>query len=34
VKRTQGMNVTLVTTAKSDESCVEFLTMLGFPFKS
>lgn len=34
VKRTQGMNVTLVTTAESDESCVELLTMLGFPFKS
>ena len=34
VKRTQGMNITLVTTARSDESCVELLTMLGFPFKS
>jgi large subunit ribosomal protein L5 len=34
VKRTQGMNVTLVTTAQSDNDCVELLTMLGFPFKS
>lgn len=33
VKRTQGMNVTLVTTAKSDEDCIELLTLLGFPFK-
>jgi len=34
VKRTQGMNVTLVTTATSDEDCIELLTMLGVPFKS
>ncbi len=34
VKRTQGMNITLVTTAASDEDCVELLTLLGFPFKS
>lgn len=33
VKRTQGMNVTVVTTAKTDEDCVELLTLLGFPFK-
>ena len=33
VKRTQGMNVTLVTTAKEDAECVELLTLLGFPFK-
>lgn len=33
VKRTQGMNVTFVTTAKTDEDCVELLTLLGFPFK-
>lgn len=33
VKRTQGMNVTLVTSAESDEECVELLTLLGFPFK-
>lgn len=33
VKRTQGMNVTLVTTAQNDEDCVELLTLLGFPFK-
>jgi large subunit ribosomal protein L5 len=34
VKRTQGMNITLVTSAKSDAECVELLTLLGFPFKS
>ena len=33
VKRTQGMNITLVTTAKTDADCVELLTLLGFPFK-
>ncbi|MBX7067264.1 MAG: 50S ribosomal protein L5 [Parachlamydiales bacterium] len=33
VKRTQGMNVTMVTTAQNDEDCVELLTLLGFPFK-
>lgn len=33
VKRVQGMNVTMVTTAEKDEDCVELLTLLGFPFK-
>ena len=33
VKRTQGMNVTLVTTAQNDDDCIELLTLLGFPFK-
>ncbi len=33
VKRTQGMNVTLVTSAKDDADCIEMLTLLGFPFK-
>lgn len=33
VKRTQGMNITLVTTAAEDQDCIELLTMLGFPFK-
>jgi len=33
VKRTQGMNVTMVTTAANDEDCIELLTLLGFPFK-
>lgn len=33
VKRTQGMNITIVTSAKTDEDCVELLTLLGFPFK-
>lgn len=34
VKRTQGMNITFVTTANSDKECVEFLRLMGFPFKS
>ena len=34
IKRQQGMNFTLVSTAASDEDCLELLTMLGFPFKS
>ncbi|MBU6383120.1 MAG: 50S ribosomal protein L5 [Verrucomicrobia bacterium] len=33
VKRTQGMNVTMVTSAQNDEDCIELLTLLGFPFK-
>lgn len=33
VKRTQGMNITFVTTAKSDEECYELLKLLGLPFK-
>jgi large subunit ribosomal protein L5 len=33
VKRSQGMNIVLVTTAKNDEDCFELLTLLGFPFK-
>ncbi len=34
VKRTQGMNITFVTTAKNDAECLELLKMLGFPFKT
>lgn len=34
VKRTQGMNITFVTSAKTDAECVELLKMLGFPFKA
>lgn len=33
VKRAQGMNITFVTTAASDEECVELLRGLGLPFK-
>jgi len=33
VKRTQGMNVTIVTSAIDDADCIELLTLLGFPFK-
>lgn len=34
VKRAQGMNITFVTGAKTDEECVELLRMLGIPFKN
>ncbi len=33
VKRTQGMNITFVTTATTDSECVELLKQLGLPFK-
>lgn len=33
VKRTQGMNITFVTSALTDNECVELLTQLGLPFK-
>lgn len=33
VKRTQGMNITFVTSANSDEECFELLKSLGMPFK-
>jgi large subunit ribosomal protein L5 len=34
VKRTQGMNVTFVTTARADADCIELLSQLGMPFKT
>ncbi|CDR33065.1 50S ribosomal protein L5 [Criblamydia sequanensis] len=34
VKRTQGMNITFVTTAETDEECIELLRVLGLPFKN
>lgn len=33
VKRTQGMNITFVTTALTDEECRVLLQALGLPFK-
>ncbi|MBN1915252.1 MAG: 50S ribosomal protein L5 [Parachlamydiales bacterium] len=33
VKRTQGMNINFVTTASTNEECIELLQMMGFPFK-
>jgi large subunit ribosomal protein L5 len=33
VKRTQGMNITFVTTACSDDECYSLIRGLGFPFK-
>jgi large subunit ribosomal protein L5 len=34
VKRTQGMNITFVTSAMNDTECVELLKLLGLPFKT
>lgn len=34
VKRTQGMNITFVTSATKDEECVALLTLMGMPFKT
>ena len=32
VKHTQGMNITIVTSAKSDDAARQLLTLLGMPF--
>lgn len=34
VKKTQGMNITFVTSAHTDEECIELLRLLGVPFKN
>ena len=34
LKRTQGMNITFVTSAETDRECLELLTSLGLPFKT
>ncbi len=34
VKRTQGMNLTFVTSAQTDEECVELLSLMGLPYKT
>lgn len=34
VKHTQGMHITFVTTAETDNECVELLRLLGLPFKN
>lgn len=34
VKKTQGMHITFVTSADTDEQCVELLRLLGVPFKN
>jgi len=34
VKRPQGMHITFVTSAVTDEECVELLRLLGVPFKN
>jgi large subunit ribosomal protein L5 len=33
VKRSQGMNITFVTSAETDEECIELLRLMGVPFK-
>ena len=33
VKRSQGMNITFVTSAETDAECIELLRLLGLPFK-
>jgi large subunit ribosomal protein L5 len=33
VKHAQGMNITFVTSAATDEECIELLRMMGMPFK-
>jgi large subunit ribosomal protein L5 len=33
VKRTLGMNITIVTTARTDEEGMELLAALGMPFR-
>jgi len=32
IKRTQGMDITLVTNARTNEAALEFLKLMGFPF--
>lgn len=34
VNRINGMDITIVTTAKTDEESLEMLKLMGFPFKS
>lgn len=34
VKKTQGMHITFVTSAQTDDECVELLRLLGLPFKN
>ena len=33
VNKITGMDITIVTSAKTDEECLELLKFLGFPFK-
>ena len=33
VKRSQGMNITFVTSALKDDECIELLRLMGMPFK-
>jgi large subunit ribosomal protein L5 len=33
VQQTRGMNITMVTTAKTDAECKELLSLFGMPFR-
>ena len=33
VKRSQGMNISFITSAEKDEECIELLRLMGVPFK-
>ena len=33
MKKSQGMNITFVTTANTDKECESFLEMMGMPLK-
>lgn len=33
VKRTQGMHITFVTSANTDDECIELLRLLGMPYR-
>ncbi len=34
LNRISGMDITIVSTAKTDEECLELLKLMGFPFKT
>lgn len=34
VEKTKGMNISIVTTAKTDEEAIELLRMMGMPFRT
>jgi len=33
IEKTQGMNITICTSAETDEECLELLKLIGFPFR-
>ncbi|MEN6616888.1 MAG: 50S ribosomal protein L5, partial [Syntrophorhabdus sp.] len=34
IDKVRGMNITITTTAKTDEECHELLKLMGMPFRS